>query len=195
MPRKLFRRWMPDPKKLREQRWLAWLHPWLHHPHLWHVSREGIARGAAIGGFFGLLLPIGQIPTAAVVAILLRANLPMAAVGTFVTNPFTFAPIYFFAYKIGLLLMGSEDTLQTAPIELAANPGEHIGWFTRDWFEFWYQRIVIMGKPLFVGLLTVSILFSALSYFAIHWFWRMHTVNAWRDRRHRKKHDSKPDTD
>jgi len=185
---------MPDPNKIREHKWLAWLHPWLHHPHLWHVSREGIARGAAIGGFFGLLLPIGQIPTAALIAIVMRANLPMAALGTFVTNPFTFAPIYFFAYKIGLFLTGAEQAAELQTVDLASNPLQQTGWFTREWFEFWSERIAKMGKPLFVGLLTVSILFSAFSYFAVHWFWRMHTVSAWRERKNRKRNAaSNPD--
>jgi uncharacterized protein (DUF2062 family) len=181
MPRKLFRRWMPDPKKIREHQWLAWLHPWLHHPHLWHVSREGIARGAAIGIFFGLLLPIGQIPVAAAIAIFMRANLPMAAVGTFITNPFTFAPIYFFAYQLGLLLTGAEHAPNVTP-EFAITAPEHIAWFSSEWFAMWYDRIVAMGKPLFVGLLVLSIVCSALSYLAVHGFWRLHIVKAWRGR-------------
>ena len=57
--------------------------PILQHPRLWHVSRRGIALGVALGLFFGLLLPIAQIPMSAGVAVALRANVPAAVASTF----------------------------------------------------------------------------------------------------------------
>ena len=44
---------LPAPDTLAQNRWLRWLGPALHHPRLWHMSRRGIALGAAIGVFFG----------------------------------------------------------------------------------------------------------------------------------------------
>ncbi len=47
-----------------------------------------------------------QIVSAAIAAILLRVNLPVAVFTTFYTNPFTFVPLYLLGYKIGALVTG-----------------------------------------------------------------------------------------
>jgi uncharacterized protein (DUF2062 family) len=177
MPRKFLRRFLPHPHRVREHRLLAWLGPALHHHHLWHVSREGIARGVAIGGFFGFLIPVGQIPAAAIFCVLLRANIPVAIIGTFVTNAFTFAPIYYAAYRLGLFLMGA-DTAEAATLAaFDASAQDVVGWF-----RFWYERLLEFGKPLFIGLAAMACAFAIASYFLINWAWRFVTVRAWRGR-------------
>lgn len=182
MPRKLLRRLMPNPHRIREHRWLGWLAPMLHHPRLWHVSRGGIALGAAIGLFFGLLVPIGQIPVSAAVAIVLRANLPMAVAGTFVTNPFTFAPLYYLAYRIGLLLTGVDAPPLIPTMSFDAHAADFSGWLM-----FWSERVLRLGKPLFIGLFVMASFSAVVSYFSINWLWRLLTLRAWRRRTtHRK---------
>ena len=176
MPRKLLRRLLPDPKRIREHRLLGWMGERLHHPRLWHVSRVGIALGAAIGVFVGLLVPIGQILLAAIVAIALRANLPMAVVGTFVTNAFTFAPIYYFAYRFGLVLLGESQPVETSLALDQDTQG------LAAWLSMWFDKISKMGMPLFVGLLTLACCAAPVCYFGISWLWRGHTAHAWRQR-------------
>ena len=61
-----------------------------------------------VGIFFGLLVPIAQIPLSVGAAIVMRANLPAAVSSTLVSNPLTFAPIYYLAYRTGLLVTGDE---------------------------------------------------------------------------------------
>ncbi len=52
------------------------------------------------------LLPIpGQTILAVLGALLLRVNLPVAAISVWITNPITFAPIFYLAYKIGAALL------------------------------------------------------------------------------------------
>lgn len=176
MPRKLLRRWLPSPERIRQVRVLAWLGPSLHHPRLWHVSREGIALGLALGVFFGLLIPFGQIPAACALAIALRANLPMAAVGTLITNPFTFAPIYYCAWRIGTQLLGVD--MPVALTEEAFEAGAEAG----GWVSVWSGRIMALGKPLLAGLALMAIVLSVASYFAVHGLWRLSTLRAWRRR-------------
>ena len=62
----------------------------------------------AVGIFFGLLVPIAQIPLSVGAAIVMRANVPAAVSSTLVSNPLTFAPIYYLAYRTGLLVTGDE---------------------------------------------------------------------------------------
>ncbi|HSD74683.1 MAG TPA: DUF2062 domain-containing protein [Steroidobacteraceae bacterium] len=176
MPRELLRRLLPDPRRLREHRAVAWLGPALHHPRVWHISREGISLGVAIGLFFGVMVPIAQIPAAAATAILLRGNLPMAVLSTLITNPFTFAPIYYLAYRIGVLLTGAEQ------------PGIGDAYFSADtreltsWLEIWSERLVRLGKPLFVGTFVLATSLSIAGYFTVSGLWRVSTLRAWRRR-------------
>ena len=82
MARRFVRRWLPDPASLRTYRALRWMGLLLDRPWLWHINRSAIAKGLAIGMFFGILLPLGQALVAAAAAIGLRANLPAAVFAT-----------------------------------------------------------------------------------------------------------------
>ncbi|MBI2510264.1 MAG: DUF2062 domain-containing protein, partial [Betaproteobacteria bacterium] len=148
MARKIFNRILPNAQAVREHRMLRWFGPLIHHPRLWHINRRGIAIGLAIGVFWGLLIPVAQIPVSAVLAIVLRANLPVAVVSTLVTNPFTFAPLYFLAYRIGALLLGhSNDTVteETLAVEFTG---------VVAWLGVLWGKLVALGRPLVVGLLV-----------------------------------------
>jgi len=57
MPRSSFRRYLPDPQKLREHRALKPLGKWLQNPEIWHFHRRSVA-GAAFIGLFVAFLPI-----------------------------------------------------------------------------------------------------------------------------------------
>ncbi|MDO9012805.1 MAG: DUF2062 domain-containing protein [Gallionella sp.] len=65
------------------------------YPRLWRPTRHGVALGVALGIFFGLLVPLAQIPLSVGMAVLLRANVPTAIASTLVSNPVTFGPIYY----------------------------------------------------------------------------------------------------
>jgi uncharacterized protein (DUF2062 family) len=60
--------------------------------------------------FFGLLIPVLQILFAALFAVFLRANLPIAAAATLVSNPLTYAPLYVAAYRVGTNLIGEQPS-------------------------------------------------------------------------------------
>ncbi len=122
MLRRRLQRWIPRPETLRANPSLRWLGPLLERPWLWQLSRRRVAAGAAIGVFFGFLIPVAQIVLAAGAAILLRANLPVAAVSTLVTNPFTFAPVYVAAYHAGSAVLG-ETPDEKAAAALAEGAG------------------------------------------------------------------------
>ena len=165
-----WRRWIPSRESLLANRWIGWLGPWLGHPKLWHWSRRGVALGVALGVFFGLLIPLAQIPITAVAAIVLRANLPVAAASTLITNPVTFAPLYYAAYQVGSWVTGD-----TTPLP------EHADEHKPD-ISLW-QRISALGKPLLVGLSIMACLTGILTYFVIDMIWRWRTWQRWRRRR------------
>lgn len=169
--------WLPKPEALQNSRWLRWMGPVLNHPRLWHFSRKGIALGLALGIFFGLLIPVAQIPFAAALAVALRANVPMAVASTLVTNPVTFGPVYYGAYRLGTAVLGKEtptereieSELQAAQAEPAAIEG--LGNRTRHAFT----QLTTVGKPLVVGLAIVASLSGIAVYFLVSGIWILRT--------------------
>src|SRR5690554_6872921 len=135
MPKKFFKRYLPDSKKIKEIKALEFLGDKLHSPNLWHLNRRSVSRAFAIGlwAMYTPPLPWQQI-IAAVLAIYFNANLPIAVTLVWITNPLTWAPMYYFAYKIGAIVMG-----QTA--------------FSFDKFSelFTVEKALELGAPLLVG--------------------------------------------
>ena len=185
---------MPERERLQQNRWLRWLRPWLGHPRLWHLSRKGVALGMAIGVFFGLLIPVAQIPASAIASILLRAHLPAAAASTLVTNPVTFAPVYFAAYELGRVILREEATdaaeferlverkVQDQVTVQAMGIGERAN-------HAW-KRLGEIGRPLIVGLLIFAITFGLTIYFVVSGLWALQVRLA---RRQRLKKMRNPD--
>ena len=165
---------IPTSEQISRNRWLAWLGPWLQQPKLWHWSRRGVAMGVALGVFFGLLIPVAQIPLSVAAAVLLRANVPAAVASTLVSNPLTFAPIYYGAYRLGVWVTSEKAPPQD--IEVIGTQE------LENTLSLW-QRIAALGKPLVVGLCITALLMGLLSYGLISLVWRWRTVSKRRGRR------------
>ncbi|WNC85722.1 DUF2062 domain-containing protein [Thermosynechococcus sp. QKsg1] len=99
------------PQPSRQPRWLPSWRRSLRYHYLRlmrsHSSTESIARGLGAGVFAGML-PLfgGQILIAVTVALLVRGNKPLAALATWVSNPFTYVPLFWFNFQVGWWLMG-----------------------------------------------------------------------------------------
>ncbi len=179
---KSVKRYLPSPEKVSQNRWLRWLGPTLTQACLWQANRRTIALGCAIGVFMGLLIPLAQIPFAALLAVIFRANLPMAMVSTLVTNPFTFAPVYFLAYKLGnFILTRGESTLSDEAID------QQLAVVTTDTTTLsWLEHISNIGAPLFTGLAILASVMSVLVYFTVTMLWRLGVLLKQRKRRKNK---------
>lgn len=176
------RRLVPTREQAAANRWLRWLGPALHHPRLWHISRRGVALGAAIGVFFGFLIPIAQIPFSAATAVVLRANVPAAMVSTLVTNPITFPPVYYAAWRTGTWILGEDELppmLSESGTVIVEIPPAEGGVLARIW-----RSITGVGKALLLGLGIFACLFGVLVYMVIHLFW---VVKVRRQRRRRRR--------
>jgi len=167
--RERLRRYIPTREQIHNNRWLGWLGPWLHQPKLWHWSRRGVSLGVALGVFFGLLIPIAQIPVSVAVAVVLRANIPAAAASTLVTNPITFGPVYYGAYHLGAWVTGAKAVPAPAIAEDAS---------------LW-ERVTALGRPLLVGLAITAVLVGLTTYVLIALIWRWRILSKRRNRRAR----------
>jgi uncharacterized protein (DUF2062 family) len=150
----------------------------LSHPRLWRFSRRSVAVGVALGVFFGLLIPIAQIPLAAGAAVALRANVPSAVVGTLVTNPVTFAPIYVFAHRLGAALLGEQVAADSQAVISSTPADTNVGWWSRLW-----SGVTAVGKPLLVGLALLAASAGVAAYLLIMVVWRIKTAVDWKRRR------------
>ncbi len=179
MPNKLFRKYLPSHDSVQKHRLFARFGTFLQHPNLWHVNRKSVAGGFGIGLFAGLVPGPLQMLTAALLAIPLRVNLPVALATTLYTNPFTIGPLYMAAYQIGKLIVDDDSVLMHAP----AMDWTHLG----TWMEMFMQWLLSMGKPLVLGLLVLATSLGVTGYFAVRIGWRIHVVLAWRRRRQQRQ--------
>lgn len=154
---------LPTEESLGGRPGLGWLRPLLRRRALWHPSRRRVALGAGIGVFFGLMIPVAQIAGAALFAWLLRANLPVAAVATLVSNPLTFAPIMLLAYKAGAALLGEELVPGAAEAMAEGNAGaDDAGWLA---------QAQAVGKPLMLGLALFALVGGVSTWGLVHLAW------------------------
>jgi uncharacterized protein len=165
--RKWLRDRLPKPEEMQAKRSLRWLGPLLRRPWLWQLTRRRVALGAAIGVFFGFVIPVLQVALSAVFAVLLRANLPVAAVSTLVSNPFTYAPIFVLAYRTGSAILGQKvDEAQLAALEQedsdeAAKPMS------------WSERAATIGKPFFLGLFIFATIGAVTTWLLVNLIWML----------------------
>jgi uncharacterized protein (DUF2062 family) len=180
MPRKFFRRFLPDGDAVRASKYLAWCGGWLHHPNLWHLNRDSVAGGFAIGLFAGLVPGPLQMLTAALLAIPLKKNLPVALATTLYTNPFTIAPLYLLAYGYGRLLLGAgHRPLEVQPYDWDWAHAIDSAWALMHW-------ALALGPPLGIGLVALALTLAALGYAAVKVGWRGYVMFKWRARARRR---------
>lgn len=152
-----------------KQAWVKPVAPYLEDRQLWKLRRESIARGLAAGLFFGLLVPVAQFFFAAAFAVVLRGNLAVAALATFVSNPLTVAPLYWLAYRVGVLITG--DAPPGTP-EARAELVRQGWWDVAGWWATlgqWYQTV---GETLVIGLVAIAAVSAVAGYLLVRLLWR-----------------------
>lgn len=145
-------------------------------PSLWRFTRRSVPRGVALGMVTGILVPMGQIPASAVLALPLRANIPAAALTTFFTNPLTTPILWGAAYWVGRKVLRFDATVPGTPI--AEKVQQNIGWLQWVYAE--------AGPSIIVGLLVLTLVFAVLGYALTALGWRLWIASKWRKRHNRE---------
>lgn len=179
MVAKRVKKYLPASDKVSQHRMLRWLGPTLTKPSLWQINRRSIALGLAIGVFWGLLIPLAQIPLAAIAAVMLRANLAIAVGSTLVTNPFTFAPVYFLAYQFGEWVLGDEVPQVTEA--MLSEQMSQVSVTSTGWID----QISDIAAPLFTGLALFAVVGAVLCYLIVTVLWRLAIIMRYRKRQRR----------
>ena len=132
------------------------------------ASPEFIARGWAIGMFYGCAIPFGfQLVLSIPTAIILKGSKIGATVGTFVTNHFSIFIIYPVQCWIGNRLLGGDLSYGAISHALREVVRE------QSW-----DALVRIGEELvaafFVGGFLFAAIFTPLVYFGVRAFVRRH---------------------
>jgi len=174
------KKYLPNPESLKNKKSLNWLGPMIHAPDLWHFNRHSVAGGVAVGAFFAFIIPVGQFIGAAIAALFFRVNLPTALVSTLISNPFTYAPLYYLAYVIGSTLLGG---VPEASPPVPASPT--IGF---EWSAL-LDSLTSLGAPLMTGMGVLAIASAIIGYGTVHALWRL---PAWLRLRRRRQSLRRP---
>jgi uncharacterized protein (DUF2062 family) len=115
---------------------------------------------------------MGQIPASAVLALPLRANIPAAALTTFLTNPVTTPFLWGAAYWVGRKVLRLDAAVPGSPIanKVQANMG---------WLQWIYAEA---GPSIIVGLLVITVAAAILGYALSALGWRVWIARKWRSR-------------
>ena len=156
-------RHMPTHEQMARSRWIKPFAGLVLRSELWRFTRRSVPRGVALGMLVGIIVPIAQILFAALFCFSVRANVPVAALTTFVTNPLTTPLIWAFSYQVGSHLLRFDSMLYSAPIDSFFEITDF--WTLLSWFT-------AQGKVLALGLLVVATVAASISYLVAGWLWR-----------------------
>lgn len=170
------RRRLPSREGMASNRWLAPIAHRFLSPELWRFTRRSVPRGVALGLFSGFIVPIGQIFLAAFLALPARANVPVAALVTFVTNPFTLPFWVVVANRVGRFTLRVDPTGMAGEIHARASQTR---WDGLVWFA---QSAGVTA----VGFVVLAVVLSALGYLLSSLFWRFWIGRKLRERRCRR---------
>lgn len=173
-PKLFLKRYLPEPHKIKNHRHLRFFGTLLHDPNLWHLTRYSSAGGVAVGLFCAFIpVPVHML-IAAAVAIILRVNLPLAVIFTWLTNPISFGPIFVFAYKVGTWLLNEQ--VKQISFELS--------------FQWVTEQLVYIWEPLLLGCFILGSISAITGYIAVRLLWRLFLVRKWENRRLRRSENN-----
>ena len=168
---------MPTREQMEGNRYIR---PFAHRvlrSELWRFTRRSVPRGVALGLLVGIIVPFAQILFAALLSAPIRANVPLAALTTFVTNPFTTPAIWVAAYWIGSWLLRVDAATIVAPVNTAIEQTE------LQQFLEWLTGATMVTA---FGLIVIAADTTAISYLISVWTWRWMTARKWARRRVRR---------
>ena len=174
MKKRTSKTWLADWIRLRmpsreEMARNKYLRPIAHRfltPELWRFTRRSVPRGVALGIFAGFIIPVGQIFLAAFMALPARANVPLSALVTFITNPFTFPFWAVVANRLGAFIL---------KIDLATTGGaaqEEINSGRWAWLVEMFEGVGVTVLVTIFGFTVLAVVGAAIGYLLAGVVWR-----------------------
>ncbi|MBT6276646.1 MAG: DUF2062 domain-containing protein [Chromatiales bacterium] len=172
MPRHFLKRFLPSPRKMRNDRTLTRVFgTLLHNSNLWHLNRSSVTMGVAVGLLMAFVPVPFQMVLAAGAAIIVGCNLPIAVAMVWITNPLTMGPIFYGSYRVGAALINEP----AHDIEFA---------ISFDWLS---TQLAAIWEPFLLGCFVCGVVSASVGAAIIQIVWRIHVANSWRERKERRR--------
>jgi uncharacterized protein (DUF2062 family) len=142
----------------------------LHDHRLWGIRRKTVVPAFSLGLFVAIMPFPGHFIIAALAALALRVNIPVASLTTFVVNPVTVYPLFRFAYLVGTFLLSIE-------------PGPFSFELSLDWVA---NTFISVWQPLLLGCVLVGSIAALVGYIALDGLWRYSIHDYKTKKRHRR---------
>ncbi|ANU07694.1 DUF2062 domain-containing protein [Paraurantiacibacter namhicola] len=172
----LIRKYTPTRDQMAQNKYLAPIAHRFLTPELWRFTRRSVPRGVALGVFAGFIIPVGQIFLAAFLALPARANVPLSALVTFITNPFTFPFWAVMANKLGAFILKVDKHTTGGYAQDEISSGR---W---SWFLELFEGAGITVLVTVFGFIVLAIVGAAVSYLLSSLVWRIVVGRRWRRR-------------
>ena len=173
----LIRKNMPTREQLERNRFIRPFAGKVLRSELWRFTRRSVPRGVALGLLVGIIVPFAQILFASLLSVPVKANVPLAALTTFVTNPVTTPLIWVAAYWVGGWLLRVDAATIVAPVNTAIERTE------LQQFLEWLTGATMVTA---FGLVVIAVVSASVSYLVSVWVWRWWTARKWSRRRARR---------
>lgn len=171
---RMFHKHAPSREEVLESRWLRPFGDRVKQSDLWRFTRRSVPRGVFAGLFVGifLMVPGLQIVGAALMAIPMRANVPIAAAMTFLSNPATTPLFLVAAIDVGNRMGFRADLAAFEQLRASgASVGRWMSWLLSD-----------AAPALVSGLFLIGLGAALLGYVVSLIGWRLWIGRKWRQR-------------
>lgn len=156
MPRRFFRKFAFKRQHLSEKWFMSPFRGLLHDHRLWGIRRRTVVPAFSLGLFIAFIPIPGHTLFGALLALVLRVNVPVAALATLVSNPVTMFMIYPGAYQLGNSILGA--------------PARDVAFdLTWDWLT---HTFVTIWQPMLLGSLLLGAGAALLGYIGLDLLWR-----------------------
>ena len=164
----------PKREELAKSRWLKPFGQRVLHSEFWRFTRRSVPRGVGVGLFVGIfaLIPGIQIIGAALMAVPFRANIPIAAAMTFLTNPATTPFLLGASIWVGNRLGFHADL---ASLRALYHGGAGIG----DWVRWAFSDA---APAVISGLFVIALVSAIVGWLLSGLVWRWWQGRKWRRR-------------
>nr|WP_280638914.1 DUF2062 domain-containing protein [Sphingomicrobium aestuariivivum] len=157
-----------------ESRWLKPVRRYIAAHEYWRFTRRSVPRAVLVGMFIGifLMVPGLQMFAAAAMSIPIRANIPIAAAITWVSNPAT-TPVFLIAgLEVGALF-GFDTNVDSfmALVDSHASLEEWTRWALSD-----------AAPAVIFGLFVIAVVLAFVAYWVSLVGWRLWIARRWKQR-------------
>lgn len=170
MPRRFFRKFAVKRHQFSERWFMAPFRHLLHDQRLWGVRRKTVVPAFALGLFVAFMPFPGHPLAAALLALLLRVNIPVAALATFVSNPLTMGPMYYFNYRVGAALLSRDPSGFEFDLSI-------------DWVT---HTFVLIWQPMLLGSVLVAAIASLIGFILLDAVWR-YSIHDYKSQKRQKR--------